>query len=100
MRLIVAAALGLGLLAGQDAAAEPRLRPDQAPFRAIFRELVEPIRRCRQAAAPRRRVYGVPGLFRDPDGDGIHGLNERISVKVLYDGRDYIFDLIKAYVGD
>jgi acetylornithine deacetylase/succinyl-diaminopimelate desuccinylase-like protein len=45
-------------------------------------------------------VYGVPGLFRDPDGDGIHGLNERISVKVLYDGRDYIFDLIKAYVGD
>jgi acetylornithine deacetylase/succinyl-diaminopimelate desuccinylase-like protein len=44
-------------------------------------------------------VYGVPGFFRDPDGDGVHGLNERISARVLYDGRDYIFDLLKAYVG-
>jgi acetylornithine deacetylase/succinyl-diaminopimelate desuccinylase-like protein len=45
-------------------------------------------------------VYGVPGLFRDPDGDGVHGRNERISASVLYDGRDYVFDLIKAYVGN
>jgi acetylornithine deacetylase/succinyl-diaminopimelate desuccinylase-like protein len=44
-------------------------------------------------------VYGVPGLFHDPDGDGVHGLNERIRVQSLYDGRDYIFDLVKAYVG-
>lgn len=41
-------------------------------------------------------VYGIPGLWRDPDGNGTHGLNERIAVRSLYDGRDYIFDLIKA----
>ena len=40
-------------------------------------------------------VYGIPGLWRDPDGNGTHGLNERIAVRSLYDGRDYIFDLVK-----
>lgn len=44
-------------------------------------------------------VYGVPGIFGDPDGNGAHGLNERIRVKSLYDGRDYLFDLVKVYVG-
>ena len=42
-------------------------------------------------------VYGVPGLFVDRDGSGIHGLNERIRVRSLYDARDYLFDLIKVY---
>ncbi len=40
-------------------------------------------------------VYGIPGLWRDPDGNGTHGLNERIGVRALYDGRDYIFDLVR-----
>ncbi|MEY4953598.1 MAG: hypothetical protein RL299_2022 [Pseudomonadota bacterium] len=44
-------------------------------------------------------VYGIPGLWRDPDGNGTHGLNERIGVRALYDGRDYIFDLIKVLSG-
>jgi acetylornithine deacetylase/succinyl-diaminopimelate desuccinylase-like protein len=44
-------------------------------------------------------VYGVPGIFLDRDLGGIHGLNERIRVKSLYDGRDYLFDLVKAYAG-
>jgi acetylornithine deacetylase/succinyl-diaminopimelate desuccinylase-like protein len=44
-------------------------------------------------------VYGVPGLWRDPDGNGTHGLNERIGVRSLYDGRDYIFDLVKLLAG-
>ena len=43
-------------------------------------------------------VYGAPGIFVDRDMGGIHGLNERIRVKSLYDGRDYLFDLVKAYV--
>ena len=42
-------------------------------------------------------VYGVPGIFLDRDLGGIHGLNERIRVRSLYDGRDYLFDLVKAY---
>jgi len=44
-------------------------------------------------------VYGVPGIFGDPDGNGAHGLNERIRVRSLYEGRDYLFDVIKVYVG-
>lgn len=41
-------------------------------------------------------TYGVPGAWADPDGNGAHGLNERIGVKSLYAGRDYLFDLVKA----
>ena len=47
----------------------------------------------------RMPIYGVPGIFGDPDGNGAHGLNERIRVKSLYDGRDYLFDLVKTYAG-
>ena len=42
-------------------------------------------------------TYGVPGIWGDPDGNGAHGLNERMEVRSLYVGRDYLFDLIKAY---
>ncbi|KQM64412.1 peptidase M20 [Sphingomonas sp. Leaf17] len=44
-------------------------------------------------------VYGVPGIFIDKDLGGIHGVNERIRVTSLYDGRDYLYDLVKAYAG-
>jgi acetylornithine deacetylase/succinyl-diaminopimelate desuccinylase-like protein len=42
-------------------------------------------------------TYGVPGLWADPDFNGIHGLNERLEVSSLYTGRDYLTDLVKAY---
>jgi acetylornithine deacetylase/succinyl-diaminopimelate desuccinylase-like protein len=42
-------------------------------------------------------TYGVTGMFYDPDGGGTHGLNERIRVRSLYEGRDFLFDLVKAY---
>lgn len=44
-------------------------------------------------------TYGVTGLFADPDGGGVHGLNERIRVRSLYEGRDFLFTLVKAYAG-
>lgn len=44
-------------------------------------------------------VYGVPGILGDPDGNGAHGLNERMRAESLYAGRDYLFDLVKTYVG-
>jgi len=43
--------------------------------------------------------YGPPGLYGDPDGNGAHGLNERAIVKAVYTGRDYLYDLVKAYAG-
>ena len=42
-------------------------------------------------------TYGITGRFGDPDGNGVHGLNERIRVKVLYDSRDYLYRLMKIY---
>ncbi|NEX91637.1 M20/M25/M40 family metallo-hydrolase [Caulobacter sp. 17J65-9] len=42
-------------------------------------------------------TYGVEGLFTSSDGDGIHGLNERVRVKSLYDARDFLYALVKDY---
>ncbi len=42
-------------------------------------------------------TYGVTGMFSDPDGQGVHGLNERIRVDVLMDGRVFLYRLVKAY---
>ena len=39
----------------------------------------------------------MPGIFLDPDGNGAHGVDERIRVKSVYDGRDYLYALIRAY---
>ncbi|MBB6226580.1 acetylornithine deacetylase/succinyl-diaminopimelate desuccinylase-like protein [Polymorphobacter multimanifer] len=39
-------------------------------------------------------TYGIPGMFIDPDGNGVHGLNERMRINVLMKGRDYIDDLV------
>jgi hypothetical protein len=39
---------------------------------------------------------GVPGSWGDPDGNGVHGLNERIETRSLFVGRDYLFDLVKV----
>ena len=44
-------------------------------------------------------TYGAPGIWADADLNGIHGLNERLEVRSLYKGRDYLFDLGKAYAG-
>ena len=44
-------------------------------------------------------TYGVPSIWGDPDGNGTHGLNERVEVKALYTARDYLFDLVKALAG-
>ena len=40
-------------------------------------------------------TYGVPGAWGDPDGNGVHGLDERLEVRSVYVGRDYLFDLVK-----
>ncbi|MEH3107639.1 MAG: M20/M25/M40 family metallo-hydrolase [Sphingomonas fennica] len=42
-------------------------------------------------------VYGVPGFAGNGGMDGVHGLNERIQVKALYRGRDYLNELVDVY---
>ncbi|MGI4878940.1 MAG: M20/M25/M40 family metallo-hydrolase [Janthinobacterium lividum] len=42
-------------------------------------------------------TYGVTGMFGDPDGNGVHGLNERIRVASLFNGRDFLYGIVKLY---
>jgi acetylornithine deacetylase/succinyl-diaminopimelate desuccinylase-like protein len=42
-------------------------------------------------------TYGISGMFGDPDGNGAHGLNERLRVKSVYDGRDFLYQVVKIY---
>ena len=44
-------------------------------------------------------TYGAPGTFIDLDGNGMHGLNERIRIKSLMQGRDYLDDLVHTLAG-
>lgn len=42
-------------------------------------------------------TYGVPDILEELDYGGIHGLNEHIGARSLYEGRDYLFRLVKIY---
>ncbi len=42
-------------------------------------------------------TYGVSGIFMDPDLGHIHGLNERVRVKSVADGRTFLYRLVKIY---
>jgi len=42
-------------------------------------------------------TYGVSGIFGDSDGGGIHGLNEKLRVTSVYDGRDFAYQIVKIY---
>ncbi len=40
-------------------------------------------------------TYGVSGMFHRPEGSFAHGLNERLPVKSLYDGYEFLYTLAK-----
>ena len=42
-------------------------------------------------------TFGVSGMFVDPDGNGVHGLDERIRVRSLMEGRAFHYALMKAF---
>jgi acetylornithine deacetylase/succinyl-diaminopimelate desuccinylase-like protein len=42
-------------------------------------------------------TYGVSGIFADPETTNAHGLNERVKVTSLYEGRQFLDQLIRAY---
>jgi acetylornithine deacetylase/succinyl-diaminopimelate desuccinylase-like protein len=43
--------------------------------------------------------YGLTAMFADPDGGGVHGLNERIRVQSVIDGRRFHYQFVKAWTG-
>lgn len=42
-------------------------------------------------------TYGLSGLFGEPEGNGAHGLNEKMRVRSLYEGRDFLHEVVKLY---
>jgi acetylornithine deacetylase/succinyl-diaminopimelate desuccinylase-like protein len=42
-------------------------------------------------------TYGLSGMFHDAEGSRSHGLNERIRVKSLMDGRQFLYEVVKIY---
>ncbi len=45
-------------------------------------------------------TYGITGMFTDPDGGHIHGLNERIRVQSVREGRTFLYKLVKIYASE
>ena len=45
-------------------------------------------------------TYGVTGMFTDPDGGHQHGLNERIRVDSVREGRTFLFRLVRLYANE
>ncbi|MFL6577223.1 MAG: M20/M25/M40 family metallo-hydrolase [Povalibacter sp.] len=44
-------------------------------------------------------TYGVSGMFSDGATNNAHGLNERIRVQSLMEGREFLYRLVKMYAG-
>jgi acetylornithine deacetylase/succinyl-diaminopimelate desuccinylase-like protein len=44
-------------------------------------------------------TYGLSGMFQDIEGSRAHGLNERIRVQSLLDGRRFLYEVVKIYAG-
>jgi acetylornithine deacetylase/succinyl-diaminopimelate desuccinylase-like protein len=42
-------------------------------------------------------TYGLSGMFEDAEGNHIHGLNERMRVKSLMEGRRFLYEVVKVY---
>jgi acetylornithine deacetylase/succinyl-diaminopimelate desuccinylase-like protein len=43
-------------------------------------------------------TYGMSGMFSDAEGSHAHGLNERMRVQSLMEGRRFLYDVVKIYV--
>jgi acetylornithine deacetylase/succinyl-diaminopimelate desuccinylase-like protein len=44
-------------------------------------------------------AYGISGMFNDPATAGVHGLNERLPVRSLYEGHEFLYRLVKLWAG-
>jgi acetylornithine deacetylase/succinyl-diaminopimelate desuccinylase-like protein len=40
----------------------------------------------------------MSGMFSDAEGSHAHGLNERMRVQSLMEGRRFLYDVVKIYV--
>jgi acetylornithine deacetylase/succinyl-diaminopimelate desuccinylase-like protein len=43
-------------------------------------------------------TYGMSGMFSVSGETNAHGLNEKLRVKSLYEGRDFLEGIVRGYV--
>ncbi|MSQ53482.1 MAG: M20/M25/M40 family metallo-hydrolase [Betaproteobacteria bacterium] len=44
-------------------------------------------------------TYGISGMFNEPETSGVHAVNERLPVRSLYEGQEFLYRLVKALSG-
>src|SRR5215510_1856048 len=44
-------------------------------------------------------AYGISGLFSDPGNNGVHGRNEQVGVKAVYDSKEFLYRLVQRLAG-
>jgi acetylornithine deacetylase/succinyl-diaminopimelate desuccinylase-like protein len=44
-------------------------------------------------------AYGISGLFSDPGNNGVHGKNEQVGVKAVYDSKEFLYRLVQRLAG-
>jgi acetylornithine deacetylase/succinyl-diaminopimelate desuccinylase-like protein len=44
-------------------------------------------------------AYGISGLFTDPGNNGVHGRNEQVGAKALFDSKEFLYRLVKRLAG-
>jgi acetylornithine deacetylase/succinyl-diaminopimelate desuccinylase-like protein len=44
-------------------------------------------------------AYGISGLFSDPGNNGVHGRNEQVGVKAVYDSKEFLYRLVQRLGG-
>ena len=50
-------------------------------------------------ATPAFPAYGISGLFSDPGNNGVHGRNEQVGVKAVYDSKEFLYRLVQQLAG-
>lgn len=44
-------------------------------------------------------AYGISGMFNNPETSNIHGSNESLPVRSLYEGQEFLYRLVRALAG-
>jgi acetylornithine deacetylase/succinyl-diaminopimelate desuccinylase-like protein len=44
-------------------------------------------------------AYGISGLFSEPGSSGVHGRNEQVGVKAVYQSKEFLYRLVKLLAG-
>jgi acetylornithine deacetylase/succinyl-diaminopimelate desuccinylase-like protein len=76
-----------------------RLSTDMFPGVAVIPVMNSGATDCRFLTPIGIACYGVSGMFGDGATGNAHGLNERIRVQSLLEGREFLYRLAKMYAG-